>query len=115
MPDKLDEQRATAITKTDADVSEAQIAVHWKEEEYFYPTAKFVGQANLTDASINERFSSGTTGRPKGCQRGTGGYLAYVAGTSQYIQDIHPEDVYWCMADIGWITGTHISCTALWP
>jgi acetyl-CoA synthetase len=45
------------------------------------------------------------TGRPKGCQHSTGGYLAYVAGTSKYIQDIHPEDVYWCMADIGWITG----------
>src|SRR5258708_3012514 len=50
-------------------------------------------------------YTSGTTGRPKGCQHSTGGYLAYVAGTSKYIQDIHPEDVYWCMADIGWITG----------
>ncbi|MFQ5967952.1 MAG: acetate--CoA ligase [Acidimicrobiia bacterium] len=50
-------------------------------------------------------YTSGTTGRPKGCQHSTGGYLAYVAGTSKYVQDIHPEDVYWCMADIGWITG----------
>ncbi|HLW53123.1 MAG TPA: acetate--CoA ligase [Candidatus Angelobacter sp.] len=50
-------------------------------------------------------YTSGTTGRPKGCQHGTGGYLAYVAGTTKYIQDVHPEDVYWCMADIGWITG----------
>jgi acetyl-CoA synthetase len=50
-------------------------------------------------------YTSGTTGKPKGCQHSTGGYLSYVAGTSKYIQDIHPEDVYWCMADIGWITG----------
>jgi len=50
-------------------------------------------------------YTSGTTGRPKGCQHSTGGYLAYVAGTSKYYQDIHPSDVYWCMADIGWITG----------
>ena len=50
-------------------------------------------------------YTSGTTGKPKGCQHSTGGYLAYVAGTSKYVQDIHPEDVYWCMADIGWITG----------
>ena len=50
-------------------------------------------------------YTSGTTGRPKGCQHSTGGYLSYVAGTSRYVQDIHPEDVYWCMADIGWITG----------
>ena len=50
-------------------------------------------------------YTSGSTGKPKGCQHSTGGYLAYAAGTSLYYQDIHPEDVYWCMADIGWITG----------
>jgi acetyl-CoA synthetase len=50
-------------------------------------------------------YTSGTTGKPKGCQHSTGGYLSYVAGTSKLVQDIHPEDVYWCMADIGWITG----------
>ncbi len=50
-------------------------------------------------------YTSGTTGRPKGCQHSIGGYMAYAAGTSKYVQDIHPEDVYWCMADIGWITG----------
>ena len=50
-------------------------------------------------------YTSGTTGKPKGCQHSTGGYLAYAAATSKYVQDIHPEDVYWCMADIGWITG----------
>ncbi len=50
-------------------------------------------------------YTSGTTGKPKGAQHSTGGYMAYVTGTSKYVQDIHPEDVYWCMADIGWITG----------
>ena len=50
-------------------------------------------------------YTSGTTGKPKGAQHSVGGYMAYVTGTSKYIQDIHPEDVYWCMADIGWITG----------
>jgi acetyl-CoA synthetase len=50
-------------------------------------------------------YTSGTTGRPKGCQHSTGGYLAYVAGTSRAILDLRPDDVYWCMADIGWITG----------
>jgi acetyl-CoA synthetase len=58
-----------------------------------------------SEAPLFLMYTSGTTGRPKGCQHGTGGYLAYVAGTSKYIQDIHPTDVYWCMADIGWITG----------
>ena len=50
-------------------------------------------------------YTSGSTGKPKGCQHRTGGYLAYVMGTAKFYQDIHPEDVYWCMADIGWITG----------
>jgi len=58
-----------------------------------------------SEAPLFLMYTSGTTGKPKGCQHSTGGYLAYVTGTSKYIQDIHPEDVYWCMADIGWITG----------
>jgi acetyl-CoA synthetase len=57
------------------------------------------------EAPLFLMYTSGTTGKPKGCQHRTGGYLAYVAGTSKYYQDIHPGDVYWCMADIGWITG----------
>ena len=57
------------------------------------------------EAPLFLMYTSGTTGKPKGCQHSIGGYLAYVAGTSKYVQDIHPEDVYWCMADIGWITG----------
>ena len=57
------------------------------------------------EAPLFLMYTSGTTGRPKGAQHSTGGYLSYVAGTSKYYQDIHPDDVYWCMADIGWITG----------
>jgi acetyl-CoA synthetase len=58
-----------------------------------------------SEAPLFLMYTSGTTGKPKGCQHRTGGYLAYVTGTSKYVQDIHPTDVYWCMADIGWITG----------
>jgi len=57
------------------------------------------------EAPLFLMYTSGTTGRPKGAQHSTGGYLSYVAGTSRYYQDIHPDDMYWCMADIGWITG----------
>jgi acetyl-CoA synthetase len=57
------------------------------------------------EAPLFLMYTSGTTGRPKGCQHSIGGYLSYVAGTSKYYQDIHPEDTYWCFADIGWITG----------
>lgn len=57
------------------------------------------------EAPLFLMYTSGTTAQPKGCQHSTGGYLSYVAGTSKYYQDIHPEDTYWCFADIGWITG----------
>jgi acetyl-CoA synthetase len=51
-------------------------------------------------------YTSGTTGKPKGIAHTTGGYLTGVAATHRLIFDIHPEsDVYWCAADIGWVTG----------
>ena len=50
-------------------------------------------------------YTSGTTGKPKGIAHTTGGYLAQVAATHRMIFDIHDDDVYWCAADIGWVTG----------
>jgi acetyl-CoA synthetase len=50
-------------------------------------------------------YTSGTTGKPKGIAHTTGGYLTQVAATHRIIFDIHDDDVYWCAADIGWVTG----------
>ena len=50
-------------------------------------------------------YTSGSTGKPKGILHGTGGYLVYAAMTHHYIFDYHPSEIYWCTADIGWITG----------
>ena len=50
-------------------------------------------------------YTSGSTGKPKGVVHATGGYLVYVAITYYYVFDHHPGHVYWCTADIGWITG----------
>ncbi|MFS8569750.1 MAG: acetate--CoA ligase [Thermaerobacter sp.] len=57
------------------------------------------------EAPLFLMYTSGSTGKPKAVQHSTGGYLAYVTATARYYLDIKPEDVYWCMADIGWITG----------
>ena len=50
-------------------------------------------------------YTSGTTGTPKGIMHTTGGYLTQVAFTHKYVFDLHDDDVYWCTADVGWITG----------
>ncbi len=50
-------------------------------------------------------YTSGSTGKPKGAMHGTGGYLTFVAYTHKMIFDYHEGDIYWCTADIGWVTG----------
>ncbi len=50
-------------------------------------------------------YTSGSTGKPKGVLHTTGGYLLYTAMTHKYIFDYHEDDIYWCTADVGWITG----------
>jgi len=50
-------------------------------------------------------YTSGSTGAPKGVVHTTAGYLVYTAMTHQYVFDYHEGDVYWCTADVGWVTG----------
>ncbi len=50
-------------------------------------------------------YTSGSTGKPKGVLHSTGGYLVYAATTFKYVFDYHPGDIYWCTADVGWVTG----------
>ncbi|HEX6980656.1 MAG TPA: acetate--CoA ligase [Alphaproteobacteria bacterium] len=50
-------------------------------------------------------YTSGSTGKPKGVLHTTGGYLVFVAMTHQYVFDYHDGDIYWCTADVGWVTG----------
>ena len=55
-------------------------------------------------------YTSGSTGKPKGVLHTTGGYLLYAAMTFKYVFDFRPDDVYWCTADVGWITGHSYLC-----
>ncbi|WP_341472681.1 acetate--CoA ligase [Serratia marcescens] len=71
--------------------------------------------APITDAErrapLNEAhlaymiYTSGSTGKPKGVLHTTGGYLVYAAMTFKYVFDYHDGDIYWCTADVGWVTG----------
>lgn len=50
-------------------------------------------------------YTSGSTGKPKGIQHGTAGYLLWSKLTTRWVLDLKPGDIYWCTADVGWITG----------
>jgi acetyl-CoA synthetase len=71
-----------------------------------------VGRSRLCEPAKQEAedllfilYTSGSTGKPKGIMHTTGGYMVYAYLTSKYIFDLRPEDVYWCTADVGWVTG----------
>ncbi|CAB4879717.1 unannotated protein [freshwater metagenome] len=79
---------------------------HWYHE--LMATADPVCPAEPMDSEqlLFLLYTSGTTGRPKGIMHTSGGYLTQVAFTHKYVFDLHPEtDVFWCTADVGWITG----------
>jgi len=97
-------QRYPGKNSTDAAFVEGRDVIVNTELKKYYGV-RVEPEQMLSEDPLFLMYTSGTTGKPKGCQHGTGGYLSYVTAMSKYIQDIHPEDVYWCMADIGWITG----------
>ena len=55
-------------------------------------------------------YTSGTTGKPKGIVHHTGGYLTVALWTAKWDFDLHDDDIFWCTADIGWVTGHTYSC-----
>ncbi len=87
-------------------------SVTWNDERDIYYHDLVADQAttcepermNAEDPSFI-LYTSGSTGKPKGVQHGTGGYLLHAAMTHKYVFDYHDGDIYWCTADVGWITG----------
>uniref|UniRef100_A0A2C9JRU6 acetate--CoA ligase n=1 Tax=Biomphalaria glabrata TaxID=6526 RepID=A0A2C9JRU6_BIOGL len=55
-------------------------------------------------------YTSGSTGKPKGVLHTVGGYMLYAVATCKYVFDLQPDDIYWCTADVGWITGHTYVC-----
>src|ERR1700733_12694007 len=79
--------------------------------DVWYHEAKEVVTADCPCAEMNAEdplfilYTSGSTGKPKGVLHTTAGYLLYTAMTHQYVFDYHDGDIYWCTADVGWVTG----------
>ncbi|BFG80026.1 hypothetical protein PTKU46_80600 [Paraburkholderia terrae] len=86
--------------------------VGWREgRDHWYADLMNQSSADCPPEEMNAEdplfilYTSGSTGKPKGVVHTTGGYLTYVAMTHQYVLDYHDGDVYWCTADVGWVTG----------
>jgi acetyl-CoA synthetase len=76
----------------------------WHEETAKAPFAHDPARLHAEDPFFI-LYTSGSTGKPKGVLHSTAGYLLHAALTHKYIFDYHPGDIYWCTADIGWVTG----------
>ncbi|MDB5649165.1 MAG: acs [Hyphomicrobiales bacterium] len=77
----------------------------WYEDEVAKVTADCPPEHVNAEDPLFILYTSGSTGTPKGVVHTTGGYLVYAAMTHQYVFDYHEGDVYWCTADVGWVTG----------
>jgi len=77
----------------------------WWHREMEYVDPQCEPEALDSEDPLYILYTSGSTGKPKGILHTTGGYLLGVTITSKYIFDLHEDDLYWCSADIGWVTG----------
>ncbi len=78
---------------------------HWYHELIADQPAECPAEEMDAEDFLYLLYTSGTTGKPKGIAHTTGGYMTQVAATHRLIFDLHEDDVYWCAADIGWVTG----------
>jgi acetyl-CoA synthetase len=77
----------------------------WYHEAMAEVSADCPAEEMDAEDSLFILYTSGSTGKPKGVLHTTGGYLLYAAMTHKYVFDYHDGDIYWCTADIGWVTG----------
>ena len=77
----------------------------WYHEEIEKVSADCVPEEMDAEDPLFILYTSGSTGKPKGVLHTTGGYLLYAAITHKYVFDYHEGDIYWCAADVGWVTG----------
>ena len=93
------------VKRTGADVNFDSGRDFWWHEEMEKADAECPPEPMDAEDPLFILYTSGSTGKPKGVLHTTGGYLTYTSYTHELIFDYHPEDIFWCTADIGWITG----------
>lgn len=98
-------EKVLMVNRTDAKVAMKEGRdLHYEEEIKKYRPVAPCAWMDAEDP-LFILYTSGSTGKPKGVQHTTGGYLTYTSLTHKYVFDYHEEDVYFCTADVGWVTG----------
>ncbi len=104
--DGLDLVKTVLVARrTDAEVPMKPGRDHWLDEECRKQRSTCTYQWMGSEDPLFILYTSGSTGKPKGVLHTTGGYMVYAAMTHELVFDYHPGDIYFCAADIGWITG----------
>jgi acetyl-CoA synthetase len=98
-------KRMVVLRRTGADLSmDGARDVYWHDLVENQSTECEPARCNAEDV-LYLLHTSGTTAKPKAAQHTSGGYLTYVSATHKWIFDVHDDDVWWCAADVGWVTG----------
>ena len=98
-------ERVIVVARTSAPVAMHAGRDLWYHEAAAGVSAECPPEEMEAEAPLFILYTSGSTGQPKGVLHTTGGYLVYASMTHQYVFDLREEDVYWCTADVGWVTG----------
>ena len=97
--------KVLVVRRTGAKVGWANGRDVWYHDEVATVDAKCPPEKMKAEDPLFILYTSGSTGKPKGVLHTTGGYLVFVSMTHQYVFDYHDGDIYWCTADVGWVTG----------
>ncbi len=98
-------KRVIVFRRTGADIHIEEGRDVWWHRELEYVDAKCPAVGLDSETPLFILYTSGSTGKPKGILHTTGGYLLHAYMTCKYVFDLRDEDVYWCTADVGWVTG----------
>jgi len=98
-------QKVIVYKRTGQDVHIEEGRDVWWHRELEYVDANCKAAAMDSESPLFILYTSGSTGKPKGILHSTGGYLLHAYMTCKYVFDLRDDDVYWCTADIGWVTG----------
>ncbi len=98
-------EKVLVIKRTNAEVNFVEGRDVWYGEALEEVNAECPPEEMSAEDPLFILYTSGSTGKPKGVLHTTGGYLVYASMTHQYVFDYHDGDIYWCTADVGWITG----------